>query len=123
MKHKLIYVANKEKNIIHLLEYILFSKEGYIIKSFTSEKDLMAGLNKKPDIIVLDSFNKSLDTLREIKQQNKEVPVIILSKKNEKDKEMQFIENGAFKCISQSGYFLDRLVDTLDQALQPKISA
>jgi DNA-binding NarL/FixJ family response regulator len=125
MKEKLIYVANSEKNITLGLEYVFISKEDYVIKTFSSGEELLKNMYKNPDVIVMgQTFSSGLDTLKELKHFKKEIPVIILSKTKEKEIETEFIENGAFQCISQSGYFVDRLLKTVDIALQePLLSA
>jgi DNA-binding NtrC family response regulator len=124
MKERLIFVANNEKNIVHLLEYVFVSKEGYNIKAFSSHEDLIANIYSKPDVVVIgQAFNICMDTLKEIKHSSKEIPVIILSEKKEEAQEIKYIENGAYQCISQSGFFVDRLLDTVDQAIQTRVRA
>jgi hypothetical protein len=117
MRNRIIYLANNEKNIIHLLEYVFLSKGDYEVKSFTTSEELCKNLSNNPDIIVLgESFAKS-KTIDKLNLYNNKLPIIVLS--NIKNSEnMDLFRGGNYKCIYQTGFFVDKIVESVEIALQ-----
>lgn len=117
MKNKLIFVADNKKNMVHLLEFILLSKGGYEIKSFSSEKELIKNLRKNPDLLVMGESLAAEDTMNTIKQQIKEMPVIVLSE-DEKADNPAYLNNQDCKYIKQADFFIDDLIETVEDVLK-----
>ena len=121
MTSKLIYVADDERIITHLLEFAFLRVGNYEVHSFSSGEDLLKNMDVCPDAVVLDySFEghmTGLETLKEIKQKKNELPVIMLTGQEEAELKQAFYQNGAFKYIHKSGFFVDDVLDTVDCAL------
>lgn len=117
MKDKLIFVANDKKNMIHLLEFILLSKGGYEIRSFSSKKELIKNMRKHPDLVVMGESLAAKNTIDMIKQKAKEMPVIVLTETENAAKKAHW-SNKDCKCIEQADFFIDDLMETVEDVLK-----
>jgi CheY-like chemotaxis protein len=126
MKTKLIFVVDDDRIIQNLLEYTFNSKEGYDVMVFPSGEDCILSLSLNPDIIVLDhlflsngnSLMNGLDVLEEIRRQNRDVPVIILSNQPSQELINEFYQKGATGYIRKEDYFIDTLLEAIDKILK-----
>ena len=84
----LIFIVDDEPLLSEMLsDYLTQQYAGFNIQSFPTGEACLQNLNKNPDAIVLDYYLNSkekdaangIDILREIKKQNKALPVIMLS--------------------------------------------
>ncbi len=53
-QNKMIFMVDDDKVILNLLEYVFQSKNGYIIKTFSSGEECLQNMNLNPDLVVLD---------------------------------------------------------------------
>ncbi len=100
LKEFKILLIEDEINIAKLLK----SAIGEYFYSFTIAKDGKEGLEKfkkiKPDIIITDIMMPKLDGLsmtKQIREENEEIPVIVLSAFSEKEKLLKAIDIGITK--------------------------
>ncbi|AXH15010.1 response regulator transcription factor [Malaciobacter mytili] len=100
LKEFKILLVEDETNIAKLLK----SAIGEYFYSFTIAKDGKEGLEKfkkiKPDIIITDIMMPKLDGLsmtKQIREENEEIPVIVLSAFSEKEKLLKAIDIGITK--------------------------
>jgi DNA-binding NtrC family response regulator len=122
-KDKLIYFVDDDKLILNLLEYTFSNREGYEVHSFLTGADCLAHLDKSPKVVVVDHyFSKNdssnqtgMDVLKTIKETHPEVEVVILSNQNEKELIDEYLKQGAYKFIKKNDYFIDELINTLEQ--------
>jgi Response regulator containing CheY-like receiver, AAA-type ATPase, and DNA-binding domains len=125
MSDKLIFIVDDDKIILNLLEYTFKSKEGYIVKTFYSGEECLKNLHLNPDLIVLDHLfslrgdkaMSGLETLKELRVKNPEIPVIILSGQEDLALIREFIKNGAIKYIPKADYFIDVLVESVEKVI------
>ncbi len=99
--------------------YVNEDNSRYQVHSFSSGEACLAGLDKKPDIILLDYYldgymnNESnlngLETLKEIKKQSPETHVIIVSTQPDYTLRAEFIKNGASDYISKEPGVRDKI--------------
>lgn len=120
---KLVFFVDDDKMILNLLEYTLQNKHGFEIQTFLSGEDCLANLDRKPDLVVLDFVFKGsgnlsgLDTLREIRKNNKEIPVLILSSQEDTETEEQLMKSGATRFIPKNDYFVDALLESIEKEI------
>lgn len=125
MDDRLIFIVDDDKIILNLLEYTFKSKEGYNVKTFDSGEECLNNLHLNPDLIVLDhlfylrgaSGMSGLDTLKELRVTNPDIPVIILSGQEDLGLIREFIKNGAVKYIPKADYFIDVLVESVEKVI------
>jgi DNA-binding NtrC family response regulator len=120
---KLVFFVDDDKMILNLLEYTLKNRRDFDVKTFYSGEECLKHLGLKPDLIVLDHIFKSngdvkmsgMDILHEIKKIDKSVPVVILTNLEDEKLADEFLANGAVKYIPKNDYFIDALMDAIDQ--------
>ncbi|HEY4784707.1 MAG TPA: response regulator, partial [Bacteroidales bacterium] len=125
MDDKLIFIVDDDKVILNLLEYTFKSREGYSVKTFDSGEECLANLHLNPDLIVLDHLfylrgengMSGLETLKELRVINPDIPVIILSGQEDLALIREFIRNGAVKYIPKADYFIDVLVESVEKVV------
>lgn len=119
---RLIFFVDDDKMMLNLMEYTFKCREGFEVKSYFSGEDCVENLNLNPQLIVLDYYMGSdeekamtgLDTLRKINTTKKDIPVIILSREKDRDTIAEFIKEGAMKYVTKDDYFIDTLIDTIE---------
>ncbi|HEX3010277.1 MAG TPA: response regulator [Bacteroidales bacterium] len=94
--------------------------DGCELKLFTTEKDCLQSLNEKPDVVIIDLLKiidcdkKGTNTLAQLKKMDQSLSVIVISDKFDEKEIKKYYNEGAVKCISMKGYFVDKLKETLD---------
>jgi DNA-binding NtrC family response regulator len=125
MAGKLIFFVDDDKMILNLMEYTFKSRAGYDVKTFFSGEECIDNLDLKPDLIVLDHIflqrgrasMSGMETLQKIHQVNSRVPVIILSSQEDRHLIPEFLKNGAKKYIAKDDYFIDSLIETIEEEI------
>ncbi len=122
---KLIFFVDDDRMILNLLEYTLNIRQDCNVKTFYSGEECIRNLDMKPDLVVLDHVFKSTDTnpmnglqtLKEIRKLNDSLPVVILTSMDDDSLAGEFIQFGASKLIPKNDYFIDALMETIDNEL------
>ena len=122
---KLIFIVDDDKIILHLMEYVLQGKNGYNINSFLSGEECLQNMHLNPDLVVLDyilnTFDKQamdgIETLIKLKENNRDLPVIILSGYTDDQTREEMMKNGATKVLRKDDWFVDRLEEHIASEL------
>lgn len=125
LNENLIFFVDDDKMILNLLEYTIKNRHNYNVKSFYSGEECLANLSENPSLIVLDHyFSKigdgkltGIETLEKIKTVSPKIPVIILSSQEDKALIPLYFLKGASRYISKDDYFVDSLMDAIDEEL------
>lgn len=120
---KLIFFVDDDKMMLNLMEYTFKCREGFEVKSYFSGEDCIKNLIQNPDLIVLDYYMggadqnslSGLDTLKKIRENGFDTPVIILSREKNKETIEEFIKYGAQKYVVKDDYFIDTLIETIEK--------
>lgn len=95
---KRILIVDDEKNIVDILSFIL-KKEGFdIITAYDGKEGLEAALTKSPDLVLLDVMLPYMDGFEvcgEIRKQDKLLPIIMLTAREEESDKVMGLELGA----------------------------
>ena len=100
---KKIYLVEDEKNLNILLEKYL-QKEGYEVTTFSDGISAMARIKDNPNLWILDIMLPDTDgyqIIKEIKENNKNVPVIFMSARNEELDRVVGLELGSDDYLSK----------------------
>ncbi len=101
---KIIYIADDDDNIRNLLKSFL-EREGYIIYGFPTGDDLLKRFITNPcDLIILDVMMPKFDgwsVLRKIRQDNTQLPIIMLTARAEEQDELFGFELGVDEYITK----------------------
>lgn len=125
MNGKLIFFIDDDKMILNLLEYTFQSRQGYKVKTFLSGEECIANLDYEPDLIVLDHFftkisstaMDGLETYKKIAEINPNIPVVILTSEKDHNLMEEFEKLGVLKYVCKDDYFIDTLMETIDNEL------
>ncbi len=122
---KLIYFVDDDKMILNLLEYTFKNRDNYDVKTFRNGEDCLDAMSEKPSLIVLDHFfivdnkrlSKGIEILKKIREIDTNIPVIMLSGEKSKTIIDEYAKNGAKKFIIKDLYFIDSLIESIEDAL------
>jgi len=122
MKNRLIFFVDDDKMMLNLMEYTFKCREGFEVKSYFSGEECIDNLKLEPDLIVLDYIlgdedsgsMSGLETLQKINRSGKNIPVVILSREKSENLIQEFIKYGAKKYVIKDDYFIDTLIETID---------
>lgn len=122
---KLIFFVDDDKMMLNLLEYTLKNRQDYEIRTFLNGQECLENLGANPDMIVLDlKFSENgkenmngLDILKKIKKENEKFPVVILSNHEDEKLRKELEENGAFRFIAKNDYFIDTIMELIDNEI------
>ena len=94
---KRVLIVDDEKNIVNILKFNL-QKEGYdTLEAYDGEAGLQLALQENPDLILLDVMLPQMngfDVCRTLRQERNNVPVIILTAREEEADKVLGLELG-----------------------------
>ncbi len=111
-----IFVVEDDEWYNRLLVHTLSLNPDYEVESFGTGKDCLDNLYKNPDLVTLDyrlPDMQGLAVLRQIKAENEEVQVIVISEQDEIDVVVELLKYGAYDYIVKSKDIRDRLLNTV----------
>ncbi len=99
-----IYIVDDEATISKLLEARIGRQWGYHVEVFPDGKSFLNRFTEPPDLVLLDLMLpdiSGIDLLKEIKQTNPEIPVIVLSAQDSVEVALQTLKLGAADYFSK----------------------
>ncbi len=111
-----IFVVEDDEWYSRLLVHTLSLNPDYEIQSFGTGKDCLANLHQQPDVITLDyrlPDMKGLDVLKQIKEINEDIQIILISEQDDIEVVVTLLQNGAFDYIVKSKDIRERLLNTV----------
>ena len=123
---RLIFFIDDDKVILNLLEYTFQSRHDYDVVCYKTGEECLENLHLGPNLIVLDHILEGedentlngLETLKEIRNVNKDIPVVILTGQGDDKLLSEFMENGADKYLTKNDYFINSLMETIEQVFR-----
>ena len=123
---RIIFFIDDDKMILNLLEYTFQSRQDYDVVCYKTGEECLENLDQNPSLIVLDHIladrdsNRltGLETLKEIRKVNKDVPVVILTGQGDEQLLSEFMENGADRYLTKDHFFIDSLIETIQQVIK-----
>jgi len=121
-----IFFVDDDKVIRNLMEFTFQSRHDYEVLCFPNGEECLENLSLNPRVIVLDHIlagvgeNRlnGLETLKEIRKVDKEVPVIILTGQGDDALLAEFMENGANRYLTKDHFFIDSLVEAIQEVIR-----
>ncbi len=111
-----IFVVEDDEWYNRLLVHNLSMNPDYEIESFSTGKDCLNNLHKKPDVVTLDyrlPDLKGLEILKRIKSENEDIQVILISEQDEIEVVVELLKYGAYDYIVKSKDIRERLLNTV----------
>jgi len=123
--NRLIFFIDDDKVILNLLEYTFQSRQDYHVVTFLTGEECLENLHQSPRLIVLDhiltgsgeNHLNGLDTLKEIRKVDKDVPVVILTGQGDDALLSEFMEQGANRYLTKDDFFVDSLIETIQEVI------
>ncbi len=114
-----------------LLVHNLSLNPDYQIESFFTGRECLDHLHKNPDVVTLDyrlPDMSGIEVLRRIKQENKDIQVILISEQNDIEVVVDLLKEGAYDYIVKTNDIKERLHNTIQNiqkhiGLQHEITA
>jgi len=116
-----IFVVEDDEWYSRLLVHTLSLNPDYEIQSFGTGKECLANLHQEPDVITLDyrlPDMKGLDVLKQIKEINEDIQIILISEQDDIGVVVTLLQNGAFDYIVKSKDIRERLLNTVNNIRQ-----
>jgi len=118
---KKILIIEDEHRIVETLNYTLVNQEGYIVYTApTGEEGLEQYRRRQPDLIILDLMLPEMsgtDVLRIIRQENENIPIIILTAKTSEIEKVVNYRIGADFYLTKP-YSLEELKEVIKVCLK-----
>lgn len=114
-----IFVVEDDPAYTKFLKYVLGLNPDFETEFFTSGKDCLAQLHKKPSIITLDYSLPDMEgekVLKSIREFDPNISVIIVSAQEKIDTAVELLKSGAFDYISKDGDAKDRILNSIKNA-------
>ena len=101
---KRVLIVDDEKNIVNILKFNL-QKEGYdTLEAYDGEEGLQLALQENPDLILLDVMLPKMigwDVCKNLREKGSNIPVIILTAREEEEDKILGLEIGADDYITK----------------------
>jgi two-component system, NtrC family, response regulator AtoC len=111
-----IFVVEDDEWYNRLLVHTLSMNPDYVVESYINGKDCLNNLYKNPDLITLDyrlPDMKGLEVLKQIKAENEDIQVILISGQDDIEVVVELLKYGAYDYIVKSNDIRDRLLNTI----------
>ena len=125
----LIFLVDDNVQVTNLIKLKL-ENEGFTnLRVFNSYKSLLAEIENKPQIIILDNYldidnddlDISLERFKELKKQLPDTRILIFSGETDPDLIHAFIFRGAYTYITKNLEALDKLVFAIQQIVHHEL--
>jgi DNA-binding NtrC family response regulator len=112
-----IFMVEDDPVYSRMLRYILELNPEHEVHAFSSGKECLDNLYKKPDVITLDYSLTDMtgaDVLKKIKNFDQDINVIILSGQTDISTAINLLKEGAYDYITKDNDTKTRLLNTLN---------
>ncbi|PCH69500.1 MAG: response regulator [Bacteroidetes bacterium] len=120
----LIFIVDDDIFMIQLIVQHLEKNPNYSVTSFDNGEDCIKELGMNPDVVILDHFMDSggmedcmngAEVLTKIKEQKKELPVIIHSGQDSSGVTFEFVSGDAHEYIQKSENSLNEIENCINK--------
>lgn len=114
-----IFVVEDDQTYTKFIKYVLSLNPDFEVDFFTTGKDIVNALNRKPSIITLDYSLPDMsgeEVLKEIKSFDPNISVIIISAQEKIGTAVGLLKAGAFDYITKDEEAKDRILNSINNA-------
>ncbi len=121
---KLIFIVDDDP-FINMLVVKRFKSEGYNIEAFSYGEDCITGLNKNPDLIILDYYfvnnehvvMNGMEVFDKIRELKPDTPVIMLSGQDKGEIVLELARKGIDDYVIKDNNLIDNLHVAIDELI------
>src|SRR4051812_3924960 len=114
-----IFVVEDDPAYTKFIKYVLSLNPDFDVEYFTSGKDCISQLHKKPSVITLDYSLPDMPgekVLQQIKEFNPDISVIIISAQEKIGTAVELLKAGAFDYITKDEDAKNRILNSINNA-------
>ncbi|MCH2198240.1 MAG: sigma-54 dependent transcriptional regulator [Flavobacteriales bacterium] len=118
-----IFIVEDDLWYGEVLEYLLKLNPEYNVEKFTSGKDCIKNLHKRPSLVTLDyslDDMTGIEVMRQIKQFDAEIPVVVISGQEDVSTAVNLLREGAYDYIVKDDDAKDRLWNVVKNIREKK---
>lgn len=107
-----VFIVEDDEWYLKMLEYHINLNPDNYVESFTTGKELIKNLNKKPDLITLDyslGDEKADDIIKKIKNFDPDIPIVIISGQEDVTTAVDLLKEGVYDYIVKDEDTKDRI--------------
>ncbi len=115
-----IFIVEDEPIYLKTLKYIAELNPDNEVHTFTSGKECINNLHKRPDIVTLDYYLPDMsgaDILKHIKSFDPDIFVIMLSGQTDVSTAVKLLKNGAYDYITKDNETKERLINVINNII------
>lgn len=115
-----IFIVEDEPIYLKTIKYIVELNPDNEVHCFTSGKECINNLHKRPDIITLDYYLPDMsgsEILKHIKSFDPDISVIMLSGQTDVSTAVKLLKNGAYDYITKDNETKDRLINVINNII------
>ncbi|MGQ0827501.1 MAG: response regulator [Bacteroidota bacterium] len=121
VQHKLVFIVEDNDMYSLMLDYMLSKESSCHFVSFKTGEECISNLSMNPDLIILDyglpGLN-GLETFKEIKKENPEIPVVVLTENHDVHIAQQFMhEGGVYEYLLKEKDSVKQISEIIDKLL------
>ncbi len=112
----LIFILEDDDWYRDLLSYVAALNPEYTVKKFTTGKELLKSLHENPDVVTVDYMLPDMNgetVLKQIKEINPDIDVIIISEQNNIDTAVELLRMGAYDYVVKTQDIKEKLHNLL----------
>lgn len=118
-----IFILEDDDWYREFLAYVASLNPDFEVKQFATGKDFLKNLNECPDVVTLDYSlpdAEGLNMLKQIKEHDPDIEVIIISKQEKIDTAVELLKAGAYDYIIKTNDINERLINLLNNLYKNK---
>lgn len=111
-----VFVVEDDPFYGEMLKYHVTMNPDYLVEKFTTGRECLSNLYKNPSVISLDYSlpdMSGLEVLKKIREQNADIPVIIVSGQDDVSTAVNLLKEGAYDYFVKDGDTKDRIWNAL----------
>ncbi len=115
-----IFIVEDEPMYMKTIKYIVELNPDNEVFCYTSGKEMINNLHRRPDVITLDYYLPDLsgsEILKHIKSFDPDIYVIMLSGQTDVGTAVKLLKNGAYDYITKDNETKDRLINTINNII------
>ena len=107
-----VFIVEDDEWYLKMLEYHIKMNPDNVVESFTSGKELIKNLNKRPDLITLDyslGEESADEIIKQVKNFDADIPIVIISGQDDVTTAVDLLREGAYDYIVKNEDTKDRI--------------
>ena len=120
---KKILIVEDEKEMVTGLKFNLEARDYAVIAAYDGDEGYQKALEEQPDLVILDLMlpkRNGYEVCKSLKQEIPDIPIIILSARNQESDKVLGLNTGAdsYICKTAGTYFWQELIEKINKLIK-----